>query len=102
MKYLVRDRDGKYPALFDAVLLDAGITVVRSGVRMPRMNSIMDRRVRTCRREPLDWTLIGNQRHLLHEYEIFDNTHRPHQGIAMPDHSPHCPNRSPIQTGSRT
>ncbi|MFC6019875.1 hypothetical protein ACFP2T_27195 [Plantactinospora solaniradicis] len=32
VKYLIRDRDGKYPALFDAILADAGITVVRSGV----------------------------------------------------------------------
>jgi putative transposase len=35
VKYLIRDRDGKYPALFDAVLADAGITVVFSGVQMP-------------------------------------------------------------------
>src|SRR3954453_18540823 len=32
VKYLIRDRDGKYPALFDAVLADAGITVLLSGV----------------------------------------------------------------------
>jgi hypothetical protein len=35
VKYLIRDRDGKYPALFDTILADAGITVVLSGVRMP-------------------------------------------------------------------
>ncbi|MBG0568413.1 integrase core domain-containing protein [Actinoplanes aureus] len=84
VKYLIRDRDGKYPALFDAILADAGITVVRTGVRMPRMNAIMERWVRTCRRELLDRTLILNQRHLLHalrEYEAFYNEHRPHQGI---------------------
>jgi transposase InsO family protein len=84
MKYLIRDRDGKYPALFDSVLADAGIKVVLSGVQMPRMNSIMERWVRTCRRELLDRTLIWNQRHLLHalrEYERFYNLHRPHQGI---------------------
>jgi transposase len=46
-KYLIRDRDGKYPALFDTVLADAGINVVLSGVRMPRMNAIMERWVRT-------------------------------------------------------
>ena len=44
VKYLIRDRDGKYPTLFDSVLADAGITVVLSGVRMPRMNSVMERR----------------------------------------------------------
>jgi transposase InsO family protein len=84
VRYLIRDRDGKYPALFDTVLADAGIDVVLSGVRMPRMNAVMERWVRTCRRELLDRTLILNQRHLLHalrEYEAFYNTHRPHQGI---------------------
>ncbi|MFI5897058.1 integrase core domain-containing protein [Actinoplanes sp. NPDC051513] len=84
-KYLIRDRDGKYPALFDAILADAGIAVVLSGVQMPRMNAVMERWVRTCRRELLDRTLICNQRHLLHalrEYEMFYNLHRPHQGIA--------------------
>jgi hypothetical protein len=50
VKYLIRDRDGKDPALFDTVLADAGITVVRSGVQVPRMNAIMKRWVRTCRR----------------------------------------------------
>jgi putative transposase len=84
-KYLIRDRDGKFPALFDAVLADAGIGVVLSGVRMPRMNAVMERWVQTCRRELLDRTLVWNQRHLLHalrEFECFYNRHRPHQGIA--------------------
>ncbi|MFJ9359370.1 integrase core domain-containing protein [Streptomyces mirabilis] len=84
-RFLVRDRDGKFPALFDAVLADAGIEVVLSGVRMPRMNSIMERWVQTCRREVLDRTLIWNHAHLLHalrEFEEFYNSHRPHQGIA--------------------
>jgi len=43
VKHLIRDRDGKYPALFDTVLSDAGIEIVLSGVRIPRMNSIMER-----------------------------------------------------------
>ena len=84
LSVLIRDRDGKYPAMFDTVLADAGIEVVRSGVRAPRMNAIMERWVRTCRRELLDRMLIWDQRHLLHalrEFEIFYNQHRPHQGI---------------------
>src|SRR6266545_3756062 len=60
-RYLIRDRDGKYPALFDAILADAGITVVRSGVRMPRMNTVMERWIQSCRRELLDRMLIWNQ-----------------------------------------
>ncbi len=69
---------------FDAVLADAGLRVVNSGVRMPRMNSIMQRWIQTCRRELLDRTLICDQRHLLHalrEFESFYNEHRPHRAL---------------------
>ncbi|ONI93082.1 IS481 family transposase [Saccharothrix sp. ALI-22-I] len=84
VRFLIRDRDGKFPAPFDVVLADAGIQIVLSGVRIPRINAIMERRIRTCRHELLDRTLIWNQQHLLHalhEDEHFYNTHRPHQGI---------------------
>ncbi|MFG1955882.1 integrase [Micromonospora sp. NPDC048830] len=85
VKHLIRDRDGKYPTLFDAILADADITVVRSDVRMPRMNSIMQRWIHACRHELPDRTLIRNQTHLLHalrEYERHHNQHRPQPGIA--------------------
>jgi transposase InsO family protein len=84
-RFVIRDRDGKFPDLFDAVLADAGIRVVLTGVRMPRMNAVMERWVQTCRRELLDRMLIWNQRHLLDalcEFETFYNEHRSHQGIA--------------------
>jgi putative transposase len=38
-RYMIRDRDGKYPKLFDAILADSGIKVVLAGVQMPRMNA---------------------------------------------------------------
>ncbi|WP_240942256.1 integrase core domain-containing protein [Planosporangium thailandense] len=100
-RFLIRDRDGKFPALFDTVLTDAGSDVVLSGVRMPRMNSITERWVQT-RRELLDRTLIWNQQHLLHalrEFEQFYNGHRPHQGIA--NASPLRPLPSPITDPER-
>ena len=84
-QFLIRDRDGKFPSLFDAILADAGVEVVLSGVQMPRMNAVMERWVQTCRRELLDRTLIWNQAHLIHalrEFEQFYNSHWPHQGIA--------------------
>jgi hypothetical protein len=71
--------------LFDMILADAGITVVLSGVQMPRMKSIMERWIQTCRRELLDRTLVWNQAHLLHalhEYDAFYDAHRPHRGIS--------------------
>jgi len=84
-RFLIRDRDGKFPGLFDTILADAGIETVLSGVQMPRMNAVMERWVQTCRRELPGRTLIWNQVHLLHalrESGQFCNSHRPHQGIA--------------------
>ncbi|MEU0569232.1 integrase core domain-containing protein [Nonomuraea sp. NPDC005983] len=83
-RFLIRDRDAKFTAALDAVLADAGVHIIKSGVRMPRMNSIMERRIQTCRRELLDRTLIWNQRHLLYalrEFETFYNEHRPHRAL---------------------
>jgi transposase InsO family protein len=84
LRYLIRDRDGKYPELFDQILNDAGIQVVLTGIRMPRMNSIIERWVQTCRHELLDRTLIWNEHHLRHalrQFEQHHNGHRPHQAL---------------------
>jgi len=84
-RYIIRDRDGTFPALFDAILADAGVKTVLSGVQMPRMNSIMERWIQSCRHELLDRTLIWNRAHLLralHEYELHHNAYRPHRGIS--------------------
>ncbi|MGW7007027.1 integrase core domain-containing protein [Streptomyces sp. NPDC054933] len=84
VRYLIRDRDAKFPALFDQILADAGIEAVLTGIRIPRMNAIMERWVQTCRHELLDRTLIWNEhhlRHVLHQFEQHHNTHRPHQAM---------------------
>lgn len=80
------------PGVFDKVLADAGIAVVLTGIRMPRMNAVMERWVRTCRRELLDRTLIWSQAHLPHalrEFESHDNDHSPHRALrrAAPPHT---------------
>lgn len=84
IRYLIRDRDGKYPTLFDQILSDAGIQVVLTGVQTPRMNAIMERWVQICRHELLDRTLIWNECHLrraLRAFERHHNAHRPHQAL---------------------
>jgi putative transposase len=84
VKYLIRDRDSRYTAAFDAVLVDSGIAIIKTGIRVPRMNATMERWVRTCRAELLDRTLMLNQAHLVHalrEYESFYNEHRPHRAL---------------------
>ena len=82
VKFVLHDRDASFTAAFDAVFRAAGARVIRSAVQAPRMNSVMERWIGSCRRELLDRTLVWNQRHLmivLREYEDFYNTHRPHR-----------------------
>ncbi|MBO0876116.1 MAG: transposase [Pseudonocardia sp.] len=84
VKFVLHDRDASLTAAFDAVFQAAGARTVRSAIQAPRMTSIMERWVGSCRRELLDRTLIWNQRHLmtvLREYEDFYNTHRPHRTL---------------------
>ena len=38
VEYLIRDRDAKFPPLFDEILAHKGIQVVLSGIRMPQMS----------------------------------------------------------------
>jgi hypothetical protein len=83
-KFVLHDRDASFMQACDAVFQAAGIRVIRSAVQAPRMNSIMERWIGSCRRELLDRTLIWNQRHLmmvLREYEDFYNSHRPHRAL---------------------
>ncbi|MGH3287676.1 MAG: hypothetical protein ACRDPD_23765, partial [Streptosporangiaceae bacterium] len=65
VKFVLHDRDVSFTQAFEAVFQAAGIRLIRSAVQAPRMNSIMERWVGSCRRELLDRTLIWNQRHLM-------------------------------------
>jgi len=103
-RFLIRDRDAKFTAAFDALMTDAGLKVVITGIRMPRMNSLIERWIQTCRRELLDRTLIWNQHHLLHtlrEFETHYNEHRPHRtlGQAAPLRPLPQPTDEPAQIG---
>ena len=80
----IGDRDAKFVDAFDAVFAAEGIQVIKSAVRAPRMNAIMERWIKSCRRELLDRTLIWNRTHLLNvlgEYEQFYNEHRTHRSL---------------------
>jgi len=86
VKFLLRDRDTKFSAAFDAVFTGTGIRILRSPIRAPRANAIMERWIGGCRRELLDRTLVWNQRHLrqvLRAYETHHNGHRPHRSLGQ-------------------
>ena len=86
VRFLIHDRDVSFGAGFDAVLTDAGMEVIRTGIRSPRQNSIMERWFRSLRAELTDRTLIWSIPHLMRvmrDYETFYNTHRPHRALGQ-------------------
>jgi hypothetical protein len=60
VKFVLHDRYRLFHEGFEAVFISAGVRIVGSGVRVPRMNAIMERWIGTRRRELLDRTLIWN------------------------------------------
>jgi putative transposase len=85
-RFLVRDRDTKFTAAFDAVLVAEAIQVLTTPVRPPRANAYAERWVGTVWREVLDRMLIVGCRQLrvvLAEYADHYNGHRPHRALAQ-------------------
>ena len=85
-RFLIRDRDTKFTASFDAVLASIGIEAIRTPVASPRANAFAERFVRTVRQDCLDLLLVVSQRHLealLAEYVRHYNEARPHRGLDL-------------------
>ncbi|MBM4362511.1 MAG: DDE-type integrase/transposase/recombinase [Deltaproteobacteria bacterium] len=85
-RFLIRDNDDKFGIDFDRAAKGAGIRVLRTAVRAPRMNSFCERFLGSVRRECLDHIIVLGERHLhavLHEYVAHFNSGRVHQGVGQ-------------------
>ena len=85
-RFVIRDRDEKFTAAFDAVFAAEAMQVLITPVRAPRANAYAERWVGTVRREVLDRLLIVGGRQLrlvLAEYADHYNSHRPHRALGQ-------------------
>jgi putative transposase len=91
-RFLIRDRDTKFTASFDAVFTSIGVETIHTPGRSPRANADAERFVRTVRHECLDHLLVVSRRHIqsvLDEYIRHYNQARPHRGLQLAQPNPH-------------
>jgi hypothetical protein len=84
--FVLRDRDTKFTAAFDAVFAAEWIEVLGIPERAPRANAYAEWWVGTVRREVLDRLVIGGcwqLRLVLAEFADHYNVHRPHRALAQ-------------------
>jgi putative transposase len=99
VRFLIHDRDAKFPAAFDTLLASEKIKIIRTPVRAPNANAHMERWVGSVRRECLDRPLIVGRRQLEHVLRVYVrhyNGHRPHRALDLtpPDSSTPSPARA--------
>jgi len=102
VRFLVHDRDTKFPRAFDAVLATENIKVIRTPVQAPNANAHVERWVGSVRRECLDRLLIVGRRqfeNVLRVYARHYNRQRPHRALDLKPPDARTP--SPVRADSK-
>ncbi len=95
-RFLIHDRDAKFPPAFDTLFAAEGVAIVRTPYRTPTANAYAERWVRSVRAECLDHLLIVNEAHLrrvLISFVAHYNQARPHRGLHQQTPIPHVPSK---------
>jgi len=85
-RFLIHDRDTKFPGSFDEIFRSEGLEIIKTPYQAPNANAYAERMVRSIREECLDRIIIVNEKHLrfvLSQYEKYYNDARPHQGLGQ-------------------
>jgi putative transposase len=85
-RFLIHDRDKKFPRAFDAIFGSEDIKVIRTPIQAPNANAHVERWVGSARRECLDRLLILGRRQLEHVLRVYVrhyNGQRPHRALDL-------------------
>ncbi len=101
VRFLIHDRDAKFPRAFDALLAGEKLKVIHTPVRAPNANAHMERWVGTVRRECLDRPLILGRRQLKHVLRVYVQHYgqRPHRSLDLSP--PEASNQSAVRAALR-
>src|SRR5438874_9700236 len=97
VRFLIHDRDAKFPRAFDALLESEKVKVIRTPVQAPNANARMERWVGSVRRECLDRLLIPGHRQLeqiLRVHVEHYNRQRPHRALDLKPPKTNPPTRA--------
>ena len=85
-RFLVHDRDRKYPDEFRTFWRQAGVRCIRIPLKSPKANSFVETWIEGCKRECLNSFIcfsLDQLDHILKLWVAHYNTRRPHRGVGM-------------------
>lgn len=101
-RFLIRDRDRKYPDAFDAFRKSEGVRCIKIPPRAPRANAFCESFVGTLKKESLNYFICFSREHLDYIVRVWVAhylTERPHRGVGR-DNTVLDENFTPTTEGS--